>query len=628
MIGIRAKKAENRIAVSNAVAIVTAAIILLLCNSISADAATYTYTDDSGISWEYSYFDQMIQINGCDRIPASGELRIPAYIDGEPVQQVAYRAFFNNDDIKSIQFPDCMISIGDLAFCGCSISSLECPNSLARIGDQAFQNCTELTSVTFNDKLNTIGNNAFNSCTSLTDIHISENINVIEPFSFNKCTNLKNITVAPGNQSFVAVDNVLYSKNMETLVLYPPDRGGTCFSIPNGVTEIAAYSFNGAKMRSVTIPSTVRTLEDGAFYDCTNLSEVAFESGDEGGSLLESVGDYAFYGCDSLKIIDLPDNTKRIGENCFAYSEKLCVINLPDSVESIGANAFSGTLIDQNFKIPAGVSTIQKHTFGYCPGLLHLIIPDTVQYIEEGAFKDCNNLRDVYISSASTVIESGAFDSCGRYDSSLNRTTFALAGSEGATAAAYAEGAGLGFSVMTEAEYAEAIASDTPIYNFDDDQDNSESTNGDNSSNTVDSSNNQQSGGDSNTGKDNKTVTSTKDSGGGTISGTKTLPPNEKVKKSNKLGRPKFKAKNKKGKKIKLSWSKVKGAKGYILYVKGPKDKKFVRRVTMSAKVKSITHKGLIKGKKYKYKIAAYKVVKGVKVRGPFSKVIMVKVKK
>ena len=65
-----------------------------------------------------------------------------------------------------------------------------------------------------------------------------------------------------------------------------------------------------------------------------------------------------------------------------------------------------------------------------------------------------------------------------------------------------------------------------------------------------------------------------------------------------------------------------------MIYVKGPKDKKFKRRVTKSARVKSITHKGLIKGKKYKYKIAAFKVVKGVKKRGPFSKTITVKIRK
>ena len=112
------------------------------------------------------------------------------------------------------------------------------------------------------------------------------------------------------------------------------------------------------------------------------------------------------------------------------------------------------------------------------------------------------------------------------------------------------------------------------------------------------------------------------------MTGTATIDPSQKIVNTSELKRPKFKAKSKKGKKVKLSWSKVSNADGYLIYVKGPKDKKFKCRVTKSARVKSITHKGLKKGKKYKYKIAAYKVVNGVMQRGPFSKTITVKIKK
>ena len=95
-----------------------------------------------------------------------------------------------------------------------------------------------------------------------------------------------------------------------------------------------------------------------------------------------------------------------------------------------------------------------------------------------------------------------------------------------------------------------------------------------------------------------------------------------------KLKRPTLKAKNLKGRKVKLTWSKVKGADGYMIYVKGPKDKKYKLRLTKNARVKSITHKGLKKNKKYRYKVVAYKLQNGKKIKSKFSKVKTVKIRK
>lgn len=93
------------------------------------------------------------------------------------------------------------------------------------------------------------------------------------------------------------------------------------------------------------------------------------------------------------------------------------------------------------------------------------------------------------------------------------------------------------------------------------------------------------------------------------------------------LKRPKFKAKALKGHKIKLNWSKVKYADGYILYVKYPGAKKYVKAVKKDATVKSVTHSGLTVGRVYRYKVRAYKVVMGKCYYGPYSKVRKAKVR-
>ena len=87
------------------------------------------------------------------------------------------------------------------------------------------------------------------------------------------------------------------------------------------------------------------------------------------------------------------------------------------------------------------------------------------------------------------------------------------------------------------------------------------------------------------------------------------------------LGKPSLKVKAKKGKKIKITWSRVANADGYIVYVKYPGAKKYAEATTRNAGVKSVTHKGLSKRKIYKYKIRAYKKVGDQIYYSPFSKV-------
>lgn len=93
-----------------------------------------------------------------------------------------------------------------------------------------------------------------------------------------------------------------------------------------------------------------------------------------------------------------------------------------------------------------------------------------------------------------------------------------------------------------------------------------------------------------------------------------------------KLKKPKLKCKRKKGRN-KLTWSKVPGATGYQLYVRYPGTKKYVRALTKSSRIKSVTHRGLSRGKVYRYKVRAFVKTGKIKKYGPFSKVVKAKVK-
>lgn len=92
------------------------------------------------------------------------------------------------------------------------------------------------------------------------------------------------------------------------------------------------------------------------------------------------------------------------------------------------------------------------------------------------------------------------------------------------------------------------------------------------------------------------------------------------------LKRPKLKCTRKKGRN-KLSWNKVKGASGYVLYVKYPGSRKYVKALKKSSKIKSVTHRGLTKGRVYKYKIRPYVKRGNIISYGKYSKAVKARVK-
>ena len=101
----------------------------------------------------------------------------------------------------------------------------------------------------------------------------------------------------------------------------------------------------------------------------------------------------------------------------------------------------------------------------------------------------------------------------------------------------------------------------------------------------------------------------------------------KKVSVSCKMTAPKLTVTRPHKKCAKLTWTKVGGAKHYMIYVKYPGKKKYKPVLSKSYKVKSVTHKGLKSGKKYSYKVRGYLISGGDVYYGPYSKAVTVKIK-
>ena len=160
-----------------------------------------------------------------------------------------------------------------------------------------------------------IGTLAFSYAVGMTSITIPGSVETIVDGALSS-TNITSITVDPANVDYSSSAGVLYNDDFTTLIVYPPKKIETSYSIPASVTSI----------------------DEWAFVDIFNLETVTFASG----SQILAIGGRAFENATSLTSISLPATLITIDDFDAFEDTALTSITIPANVSYIGETTFAG----------------------------------------------------------------------------------------------------------------------------------------------------------------------------------------------------------------------------------------------------------------------------------------------
>jgi hypothetical protein len=198
-----------------------------------------------------------------------------------------------------------------------------------------------------------------------------------------------------------------------------PNASVTSVTIPSSVTTIESLVFaQCTNLTNITIPNSVTSIGDNSFVSLNALTSVSIPNS------VTSIGSRSFTGCNGMTSVIIGSGVTSIGSDSFRYNSKLTAITVNpanfifSSVSGVLINAANSELVVYplakigSFTIPNNVTSISSGAFNNCTGLTSVTIPNSVTSIGSDAFNTCTGLTSVTIPSSVTNIGSDAFYNC------------------------------------------------------------------------------------------------------------------------------------------------------------------------------------------------------------------------
>ena len=413
----------------------------ILPSTATEEAPAYAYADGVFLALTSRGY---VVTGVADDALEGGELIIPQEYAGVLVTFIDEEAFVNNDTITRVVIP----------------------GSVRTIGRWSFNNCTRLEEVVIEQGVQTIGFGAFVACPALKKINIPKSVKTIEGHMLGYCPELAQVDVEEGNPRYGVINECLVDLETKTLLYFLTETA----TIPDdgrviSIGMCAGTAAGGQRMKELTVPASVKTLEDTPFGNMQMLKKVVFEGE------IDHVRVYTFQNCTALEEIVFPKKVKTLEfrsiEDCiglkrivlpqiiedklefsriggvsieemifpegwqYAGFETMTVkdhmiisdqkllfawgdVVLPDdgSITTIGARSCSAARIGGELILPECITVIEEYAFSQNASLEKVTLGKSIQNLGTGAFSHCKNLREVQIDTPHTTWGMNVFNGC------------------------------------------------------------------------------------------------------------------------------------------------------------------------------------------------------------------------
>ena len=349
------------------------ALALLLC-------ATAALAEEP--QWSYDSGNMYVMPEG----ELSGDVTVPAEVDGYAVNAIKYNAFNSNNEITSLTMPD----------------------TLRAIQSGAISWMDGLTSVTLNEGLEYIGSN-FQNCNALTSLTIPASVRIVDG-AIGSCENLKEIYFEGACPLFLNTD-WCFDWLSDDYVIYVPDDQLDAYAAALAEVNGAAEHLQPSG-KNAALPE--ETGEDWFTFDPATGAITGYREyhawleipATIGGVAVKSIDAEAFVSDYSVYGIVFPEGLERIEDGAFRAASNLAYVKFPSTLNSIANGAFFNAqigLIDWS----EGLEEIGAHAFQY-GGQAVLELPSTLRTIGESAFESAW-CQEVYLGGNVESIGARAF---------------------------------------------------------------------------------------------------------------------------------------------------------------------------------------------------------------------------
>lgn len=250
---------------------------------------------------------------------------------------------------------------------GCPIRTVLRKTSII-VGDIEYVNYRVLWDLNVENTTMRIGiqSQAFYGADNLERVTLSKDESFLMADAFGGCPKLTDIVIPEENDAYAVVDQVVYSKDLKTLVLYPNGLTQSVFAVPESVTTIRSHAFmENTAIQELILPASIvhvdlagmfgletitvdpghpaLTVVDGVLFEGLTLIKYPAmkpETTYVVPSHITTLSGFAFQGNQFLTTLTLNEGLKTIGDQCFRQTMNLLTVDLPASVEYLRAQVF------------------------------------------------------------------------------------------------------------------------------------------------------------------------------------------------------------------------------------------------------------------------------------------------